>query len=101
MFTQLHPSVTKEQYDSIRRHAINDHELGYYEEIDQDPLGFGKWPNEPHPTINIPSPSPPPPPPGPLKRQFASERIPSESFGEELIRTTNINRTRIEKEKEF
>tara|TARA_A100001015_G_scaffold308460_1_gene406127 strand:+ start:129 stop:785 length:657 start_codon:yes stop_codon:yes gene_type:complete len=96
------PSVTKEQYDSIRRHAINDHECGYYQEEDKDPIGFGKWPNEPLPIIKVPSPSPPPPPPpGPLKRTFASERIPSESFGEELIRTTKVNRIRIEKDKEY
>ena len=99
MSTQFPISVTKQQYDSIRRHAINDHELGYYEEQNKDPLGLGKWPNDPRPIVKIPSPSPPPPP-APLKRTFASERIPSESFGEELIRTSKANLIRIEQEKE-
>ena len=99
MSTQFPISVTKQQYDSIRRNSINDHEFGYYKEIGMNPIGLGKWPNDPNHIIKIPSPSPPPPP-APLKRTFASERIPSESFGEELLRTSNINRIRIEEEKE-
>ena len=99
MSTQFPISVTKQQYDSIRRHSINDHEFGYNKEIGMDPISLGKWPNDHSHIIKIPSPSPPPPP-APLKRTFASERIPSESFGEELLRTSNINRIRIEEEKE-
>ena len=88
--------ISKEKYESIRRHAINDHECGYYKQMGIDPISNEDWPKDSSPPL-----SPPPPPPGPLKRQFASERIPSETFGQELIRTTKENHTRIEKEKEY
>lgn len=116
MFTQLHPNVTKQQYDSIRRHAVNDHECGYYQQQDIDPFSIGKWPNEPKPILTYKTNGPPspssspllhintsssPPPPPPLKRSFASERVPSETFGEELLRITKVNRNRIEKEMEY
>ncbi len=90
-------TISKEKYDYFRRHVINDNELDYYEEQDKDPLTVAQSVTSP---IIKPTPLQPPPPPT-LKRTFASERIPSESFGEELIRTTKINRTRIEKEKEY
>ena len=93
--------ISKEKYESICRHAINDHECGYYQQIGIDPISNEDWPKDSRPIIKIPPPSPPPPPPGPLKRQFASERIPSETFGQELIRTTKENHTKIEKEKEY
>ena len=91
--------ISKDNYDSIRRHAINDHECSYYKEQGINPIGFRECPNNQHPIIKIPS-NCPPPPPGPLKRTFASERIPSESFGEELIRRSKANLIRIEQEKE-
>ena len=65
-----------------------------------DPIGLGKWPNYPRPIVTTNYNSAPPPP-GPLKRSFASERIPSESFGEELSKTSKVNSIRIEKEKEY
>jgi len=92
--------ISKEKYESIRRDAINDHECGYYQQIGIVPISNEDGSNDSSPIIKIPSPSPPPPP-GPLKRSFASERIPSESFGEELIRTTKVNSIRIDKERKY
>ena len=82
--------ISKKKYSSICRNSINEHERGFYQEKEEDLYSFGKWTDEP-----------PPPPPGPLKRSFASERIPSESFGEELVRITEVNLIRIEKDKEY
>ena len=47
--------------------------------------------------LNLP---PPPPPPPTLKRTFASERIPSETFADELLKKSkeNLNRITIERE---
>lgn len=104
MSNQIRPSViTKDQYDSICRNAINDHNGGYYKNMNEDPLEPGRdWP-----FVTVPN-SPkfnksskdPPPPPGPIKRTFASERIPSETIAEELARISKENQKRIANEKE-
>lgn len=92
--------ISKENYDIICGHIINDHACSYYKEQGIDSIGLGKLPNYPTPIVTTNYNSAPPPP-GPLKRSFASERIPSESFGEELSNTAKVNSIMIEKEKEY
>lgn len=92
--------ITKQEYDSICVNAINNHHGGYFKDNNENPLEPGKeWPfvTVPRSPVFNKSIHPPPPPPGRLYRTFASERIPSETFVEELCRTTKENLTRIEK----
>ena len=105
-------NVTKKHYNNIQYASDNKRDCDLYADVPLDMLSRGNssWhPNNskvdistfdiPVTPIELNLPHPPPPPPT-LKRTFASERIPSETFADELLKKSkeNLNRITIERE---
>ena len=99
-------NVTKKHYNNIQYASDNKRDCDLYTDVPLEMLSRGNssWhPNNSKfdiPVTPIELNLPPPPPPPSLKRTFASERIPSETFADELLKKSkeNLNRITIERE---